>query len=232
MKTFAITFTDFAGHFWNVDWEPATSKNKPLSKADIQAVVHYIKNGSWPKNTSVAAKNCYDTLASQIANIITEDAFASIERSQEAVWVITDVYSKRDFSPKGQALLTRLEQIKNNPKTPTNERKGVIKKLIKTENLFAVKFAEDEDWRVEIDPETMKCCICGKPITTEGSHDPYPVRPESWYGEKKNRCCRLCNDCIVVPCRIIFGRTDKSHDALMKMNYMELLNRVSCLKFS
>ena len=40
------------------------------------------------------------------------------------------------------------------------------------------------------------CCICGAKLPLAFSHDPKPVRPESWYGERENRCCGDCNaDC-------------------------------------
>lgn len=71
--------------------------------------------------------------------------------------------------------------------------------------------------------EEMKCCICGKPITDEEGHDPYPVRPESWYGEKENRCCADCNYTIVVPVRFRYGRHAQQYGArLREMDYEEL----------
>ena len=71
--------------------------------------------------------------------------------------------------------------------------------------------------------EEMKCCICGKPITDDEGHDPYPVRPESWYGEKENRCCADCNYTIVIPVRFRCGRHAQQHVArLREMDYKEL----------
>lgn len=46
------------------------------------------------------------------------------------------------------------------------------------------------------------CCICGAKLPLAFSHDPKPVRPESWYGEKENRCCGDCNADIVLPARM------------------------------
>lgn len=47
-----------------------------------------------------------------------------------------------------------------------------------------------------------KCCICGGELSLMQSHNPYPVRPESHFGEKENRCCSDCNDKIVFPARM------------------------------
>ena len=71
------------------------------------------------------------------------------------------------------------------------------------------------------------CCICGAKLPLAFSHDPKPVRPESWYGESENRCCSDCNADIVLPARmsIPFGDilTRNILTARYKnMNYKEL----------
>jgi hypothetical protein len=71
------------------------------------------------------------------------------------------------------------------------------------------------------------CCICGAKLPLAFSHDPKPVRPESWYGERENRCCGDCNADIVLPARmsIPFGDilTRNILTARYKnMNYKEL----------
>ena len=52
------------------------------------------------------------------------------------------------------------------------------------------------------------CCICGKKLDLSFSHNPYPVREESWYGQKENRCCSDCNGRIVIPARISLPYND------------------------
>ena len=74
--------------------------------------------------------------------------------------------------------------------------------------------------------EMFRCSICGKPITHEISHNAYPVRPQSWYGEKKNRCCSECNSQIILPIRIRLGREaggEKYRKKLRNMNHDDLL---------
>ena len=72
--------------------------------------------------------------------------------------------------------------------------------------------------------DELTCCICGKKMTRENAHDPYPVRQESWYEENENRCCTSCNDQIVVPIRRSFGRHGGGHHEFFKeMNYMAIL---------
>ena len=76
----------------------------------------------------------------------------------------------------------------------------------------------------------MKCCLCGKAITDVEGHDPYPVRPESWYGEQENRCCSACNGYIVLPARIRYGRNNVAPENVAKlqsMHYLELVNHFS-----
>lgn len=230
MNTFTINFTDLIGHFWTMDWNPSTSKNKNLTDTDVQSVVHFIKTGNWPKSATPAAKNCYDTLAAQIAAIIVEDAVSSSKRSQEIVWKIARAYANYKLSKKGDTLYLQIEELGEGGVSEENTLRirKLLKKIIKSENLFAVKFAEDENWLVDVMTE-MKCCICGNTIDDDRQgHNPYPVRPESWYGEKENRCCTFCDQRIVLPARIRFGRNVKDRrNVMMKMNYEELLDYVA-----
>lgn len=50
--------------------------------------------------------------------------------------------------------------------------------------------------------DKVKCCICGKKIRMMETNNPYPVLPWSRLGEKKNRCCKKCNDDYVFPARL------------------------------
>lgn len=240
MKTFTINFTDFTGRCWTMNWIPSTSKNKKLSDDDIAAVVHFIKTLNWPKSTSPAAKNCYETLAAQIANKIIDAVSISENHADDFLERLVNAYDSKALSPKGVELF--YECVLLGEECPTLEKLNllskVLRKLVKTEKLFAVKFAEDETWCVRYDyikellmkdTDTMRCCICGTPINNDRlGHNPYPVRPESWYGEKENRCCGLCNQRIVIPARIRYGRNvQKHHNRLMEMDYDELMNFVA-----
>ena len=229
MNTFAINYTNLVGNFWTMEWEPSTSKNKNLTEADVQAVITFIKTGNWPKSATANAKNCYDTLAAQIAATIVVDMTASLERYREIVMKIARAYSNHKLSEKGNALYLQMGELAEKGKSveTTLGIRKLMKKLIKSENLFAVKFAEDDNWLVDVMTD-MKCCICGRTIDNNcQGHNPYPVRSESWYGEKENRCCTSCNQRIVIPTRIRFGRRVESHNALMKMDYEELLDFVA-----
>lgn len=52
------------------------------------------------------------------------------------------------------------------------------------------------------------CCICGTKLSLSLSHNPYPVREKSWYGQKENRCCSDCNTDIVIPARLSLPHRD------------------------
>lgn len=226
MNTYAINFTDFTGHFWNLDWKPTTSKNKNLKDTDVQSVVHYIRTGNWPVVTSVAAKNCYDMLAAQIANVIIDDCITGgSNRLNEVVLRIERAYAENRLSPKGDELYERCGKVAAELSSEENRLvlRKLLTKILKNENLFAVKMAVDEAWRVKVVEEDMKCCICGAVISDEQSHDPYPVRPESWYGEKENRCCANCNYQIVIPARLRFGRSEASYRKLAKLDRDDLI---------
>ncbi len=56
--------------------------------------------------------------------------------------------------------------------------------------------------------EKITCCICGEKFNMQYSHNPYPVREESWFGERENRCCGECNDMFVIKSRIAMPRKD------------------------
>lgn len=229
MTTFTINFTDFMNHFWTMDWTPTTLETNSLSETDIQAVVRYIKDGKWTSNASAAAKHCYDTLATKIANIIVEESITT-DTYSALVSKINRCYTQKQLSPKGATLYKRIRETTHygifSENTPHTRK--ILKKIIKTEPFFAVKFAEDENWSVDVQKE-MRCCICGERIEQDClGHNPYPVRPESWYGEKEYRCCSLCNMLIVLPTRIRYGRNFPSgHNVLMDMDYEELLEMVA-----
>lgn len=73
----------------------------------------------------------------------------------------------------------------------------------------------------------LKCCICGKEMKGVNSHNPYPVRKGSWYGETENRCCSECNSNIVVPIRIRLGSEvgdSKYRRILQRMSHEDLMN--------
>lgn len=229
MNTFAINFTDLIGNFWTMDWEPSTSKNKNLTEADVQAVVTFIKTGNWPKSATAAAKNCYDTLAVLISSTIVGASVYDYERASATYMKIAHLYDTNKLSSKGNMLFERCHALVEAGATEEN-LVGVFKlmrKIIKSENLFAVKFAEDENWLADVMTD-MKCCICGRTIDDDRQgHNPYPVRPQSFPGEKENRCCTFCNQRIVIPSRIRYGRNDYHHRTMMKMDYEELLNFVA-----
>lgn len=77
--------------------------------------------------------------------------------------------------------------------------------------------------------EMITCCICGEKFPMHESHNPYPVRDESWFGDKENRCCVVCNDTIVSKSRtaafltgdVIYRQVYAAK--LKKMSYEELL---------
>ena len=75
--------------------------------------------------------------------------------------------------------------------------------------------------------DMLKCCICGKPMQRDNAHDPYPIRPESWYEEDENRCCEECNCKMVVPIRLQLGRDAggaKNRKVFRKMSHSDLLD--------
>lgn len=152
MTTYIIDFTDFAGHFWTIDWTPTTSKNKNLTQDDIQAVVTFIKTGKWPQNTHAAARNCYDLLASQISNIIVDAASVSEEHSDKFIKRMFDLLDAEALSREGTGLLKECIFIQRTDDSEAGYQYflTLLKKLVKIDHLFAVKFADDENWPVDI----------------------------------------------------------------------------------
>ncbi len=227
MNTYSITFTDFTGHFWKENWTPDENLASDL---DIQEVENYIKTGSWSASATVAAKKCYDVLAEHITDTIIEEAVNNSDHGYQIINKLVTSYVNGSLSSRSMLLFERLDNL---PTDSINEdvvlrTRKLVKRIIKNDNIFEVKFDDGSAWRNEVYAEGMKCCICGTPITDREGHDPYPVRPESWYGEKENRCCKKCNYQIVVPARFRFGRHAPNHrDALMKMNYDELISFVA-----
>lgn len=57
-------------------------------------------------------------------------------------------------------------------------------------------------------PCVTTCCICGAKLPIAFSHNPYPVREKSWFGQKENRCCSDCNTDLVLPARISLPHRD------------------------
>lgn len=76
-------------------------------------------------------------------------------------------------------------------------------------------------------PKMVKCCICGEIIPALYSHNPYPIRKESNFGENESRCCSECNADMVVASRFPLHGMNvfEQHNYIMqlrKMNYTEL----------
>ena len=48
------------------------------------------------------------------------------------------------------------------------------------------------------------CCFCGAKMLPEESHNPYPVKPYSFFTTEvvEGRCCSMCNQLIVMPARL------------------------------
>ena len=92
-------------------------------------------------------------------------------------------------------------------------------------NLFTALYLFLKDFVVEseLDLEHMLSLTLATKLPRGMRNDPYPVRPESWYGEKENRCCADCNYTIVIPVRFRCGRHAQQHVArLREMDYKEL----------
>lgn len=220
MNTYAIMFNGCTSSSWKMNWNPTQTTD--VNEADILNVVDYIKNGVWSTTASSAAKKCYDALAEYIAETVVEDAFSDQMRTQLLMIIVRHYYETNKLSSEGRLLFERLSTVSD-----INTEKKLFKRIIKKEKLYGIGINATRAWSDE-ELSLFECCICGTPITDEQGHNPYPVRPESWYGERENRCCRNCDCQIVIPARIRFGRDGTNHrTALMKMDYEELLNIVA-----
>lgn len=148
MNTFTINITDITGRSWTMEWTPSTSKNKKLSDADIEAVVDFIKTSNWHKGASHAAKNCYDNLAAQIANVIINAASTTLDHSDELIDRINNLLDTDALSRKGEELFMRCVGIAMfEPDTDENYKRmcNLLKKIIKTDKLFSIDFVHNQD---------------------------------------------------------------------------------------
>lgn len=76
----------------------------------------------------------------------------------------------------------------------------------------------------------FECCLCGAKITDSTGNDPYPVRPETWYGEKEGRCCPNCNNKIVMPSRILWGRNRVDTEVIKTLNSYDYNELIDCIE--
>lgn len=63
------------------------------------------------------------------------------------------------------------------------------------------------------------CCLCGRSMHPTQSHNPYPLRPFSWYTPEvvEGRCCSECNALYVNPARMaLIGYTEKEQNNIIK----------------
>lgn len=87
--------------------------------------------------------------------------------------------------------------------------------------------------------KTIKCCICNVNIKEKESHNPWPIRPNSSMGDKENRCCKNCNDILVIPARIAcvcstyedMEDMEDFYEKLSDMNYEQLMNTINNVSF-
>lgn len=219
MNNFAIMIRSYTNASWKMNWNPTL--NIDASDADVMEAVHYIKKGAWTTNASTTAKKCYDALAEQIADKIVENDFSTDFHIQILMTLIKYYHDDNKFSPKGNLLFDRLSGTSD-----FDTIKKLCKKIVKAEKLFLLQIDETRSWTNE-ELSLFECCICGTRISDELGHNPYPVRPESWYGERKNRCCPTCNYQIVVPARLRFGRSEANHRKLVKLDMDELIGIVA-----
>lgn len=225
MNTYMISYTDFTGYYWNIDWEPRVNQNETVSDTEVDVVIKYLQTATWPSDASATAKRCYDNLVDMVSAKIIENACVSEDHLRRIVTVIESKYINSLLTPKSKMLYERFNECSEAANEDVKSRmRKLLAKIVKNENLYMIKFGADPEWTVYEATGNMKCCICGNPITDKTGHDPYPVRPESWYGEKDNRCCSRCNSQIVFPIRLRYGRHAPNHrEELMRMNHDELL---------
>ena len=210
MNNFAIMVRSFTNASWKLNWNP--TQNICASDSDVMAAVHYIKNGVWDSNTSATAKKCYEALAEQLADKIVENDFSTDFHIQVLLMLIRHYHDEKKLSPTGKLLFERLIGTSD-----FDTMKKLCKKIVKTEKLFILQIDETRAWTDE-ELSLFECCICGAKISDELGHNPYPVRAESWYGERENRCCPTCNYQLVVPARLRFGRSEENHRKLVQLD--------------
>lgn len=224
MITIAITTT--YGRNMDMNWYPKKKNGQPLAEKDVLSVIDYITNGEWTMPVSSAARKAYKELAHCVAKYIVDDARDNIDKNNEIAIAIYCAYISNKLSSVNAARFQRFMDYSKNPDaypSKTDWRK-VFMDIIATEEFFTLRIKNGN----ELKDDTMKCCICGKEITDDEGHDPYPVRPESFYGEKENRCCPMCNAQIVIPARIGYGRDAAQHQKqLRKMGHEELIEFVA-----
>lgn len=219
MNTFAIMVRSYTNASWKMNWNPTA--NIDASDADVMEAVHYIKKGVWTTSASNAAKKCYDELAELIADKIVENDFSVDFNTRVLLMLIKAYHDQNKLSLKSNLLFERLADTSD-----FEVMKKLCKKIVKAERLFNLQIDESRSWTSK-ELSLFECCICGAEISDETSHDPYPVRPESWYGERENRCCPTCNYQIVVPVRLRYGRTEANYRKLVEMDIDELLDIVA-----
>lgn len=148
MNTFTINITDITGRSWTMEWTPSTSKNKKLSDADIEAVVAFIKTSNWRKGASRAAKNCYDTLTAQIANLIINAVSTSLDHSDALIERLTNLLDTDALSKMGEVLFMqciRIAMAEADTDENYNRMCALLKKLIKADKLFTIDFVDNQD---------------------------------------------------------------------------------------
>lgn len=153
MNTFTINFTDLIGNIWTLDWDPSVSKNNNLTNYDIQDIVHFIKTGIWPKNATSAAKTSYEALAVQISYIIVSNSIFDYEKATALYMTIAHFYDTNKFSKEGKKLFNRCRTLVGTgaSKDILSDVFKLMRKIIKSENLFAIKFSTNEKWAIRLD---------------------------------------------------------------------------------
>ena len=219
MTTFAIMFNTCTNSTWKMNWDFSQGLN--VTPADITAVVDYIKNGKWAEDASETAKKCYDILSEHIADTIVEDAFTNSMATHVLMMYAKYYYDNNQLSPKSKLIYDRLA---SSPSISTTKK--LLKKIVKNEKIYCLVIDDTRIWTDE-ELAPFKCCICGDAITDETGHNPYPVRDQSYYGERENRCCASCNQRFVIPARLRFGRSEANHRKLVKLDMDDLIGIVA-----
>ena len=221
-----ITISTYFGRNMNMNWYPKKKDGKPLSEKDVRSVIHYISYGEWEMPVSSAARNAYKELANCVAKQLVDDIRGDYAKFKEVCMPVYVAYLHNELSPNNAERFRQFEEYSKN-KASYPYKKDWFKMfmdIIASEELFVLRIKNGN----ESEDDTMRCCICGKEITDDEGHDPYPVRPESFYGEKENRCCPMCNAQIVIPVRMGYGRDAAQHQKqLRKMGHEELIEFVA-----